>query len=178
MNPIQKLMAEHQNILRGISAIELKIKTFEENGKIDPEFIKMAIDFIRSYADKYHHAKEEDILFIFMEKAGFSRDSGPIAVMLYEHDEGRDYIRKLEIANSRYADGDSSASAEIIENSLAYSSLLRGHIQKEDNVLYPMAVKLLGESMIEKMGSDFKRVDREMEGMEIKYLQILSKMSE
>jgi hemerythrin-like domain-containing protein len=177
MNPIQKLMTEHQSILKAISIIESKIKAFESDGKIDTQFIITAIDFIRNYADKYHHAKEEDILFVQMGKAGFPIDSGPIAVMLHEHDEGRGYVANLEAANTRYSDGILGAADEIIENAMAYSMLLRGHIQKEDNVLYPMAIKLLGESVIEQMSVEFERVDREFEHTQSKYLQILASMS-
>jgi hemerythrin-like domain-containing protein len=173
MNPIQKLMAEHQIILRGIGAIESIIKQIEAGEKADTDLISMAIDFIRNYADKYHHAKEENILFARMEKAGFPKDTGPVAVMLYEHDEGRKFISGLEIAISRFENGDESARCEIITNGTAYTSLLRNHIQKEDNILYPMAVNLLGDGVISQMQTAFDDVESSFPGLEAKYLKIL-----
>jgi hemerythrin-like domain-containing protein len=176
MDPIDKLKAEHQIILKGLAVLDSKINAIEKGAKVDTEFFKMAIDFIRSYADKYHHAKEEDILFVFMEKAGFSRQTGPIAVMLYEHDEGRQYIASLEKAITEYEQGNEAVKSEILENGAAYATLLRNHIQKEDNILYPMALNLLGKSVIDKMQKQFDEVENLQAGIEAKYLRVLESM--
>jgi hemerythrin-like domain-containing protein len=173
MNPIQKLMAEHQIILKGIAIFDKKLKEIESGEMVDTVFLKKAIDFIRNYADKYHHAKEENILFAKMEKAGFPKDTGPVAVMLYEHAEGREFISGLEIAISRYEDGDVSVRGEIIVNGTAYTSLLRNHIQKEDNILYPMAVNLLGDGVLSQMQAAFDDIESSFPGLETKYLKIL-----
>lgn len=89
MSPIEKLMDEHKNILTGLDILEQNADLLEEGKKIDPEFFTKIIDFIRNYADKYHHAKEETILFVKLEKAGFPIEGGPVGVMLEEHDQGR-----------------------------------------------------------------------------------------
>lgn len=172
MNPIQKLMAEHQIILKGIAILDGKLKEIESGEVVDTDFLKKAIDFIRNYADKYHHAKEENILFAKMEKAGFPKDTGPVAVMLYEHDEGRNFISGLEIAISRFEDGNEPARGEIIASGTAYTSLLRNHIQKEDNILYPMAMNLLGDGVIGQMQAAFDDVEASQADIEEKYLKI------
>lgn len=176
MNPIQKLKTEHQIILRGIGAMEEKTRLLASGENVSGDFFELAIDFIRNYADKYHHAKEENILFVRMEKAGFPRNSGPVAVMLYEHDEGRKYIAELEKANKLYSNGNQAARSDIIANSAAYTTLLRSHIQKEDNILYPMAINMLGESMISQMQVEFDEVEKRMAGIEAKYIGILDNM--
>lgn len=176
MNPIQKLMAEHQIILQVITLMESKIQALERGEKVGSKFFEFAIDFIRNYADKYHHAKEEDILFVRMGKAGFSKESGPIAVMLYEHDEGRQYIVELEKANTLYAQGNETAKYEIITNASAYAALLRNHIQKEDNILYPMAINLLGESVINLMQAEFDEAEMRQAGVESKYQKLIDSM--
>ncbi|UCE67484.1 MAG: hemerythrin domain-containing protein [Candidatus Zixiibacteriota bacterium] len=176
MDPIEKLMDEHQNILAGIDILARNADRLEKGEKVDPRFFNEAIDFIRNYADRYHHAKEEDILFKKMEKAGFPVEGGPIAVMLSEHDQGRHYVRAMEKANERYIVGDKSAVNEIAENAKSYVYLLRAHIDKEDRILYPMARNALGESGIEAMRPDFDRVEKEKSGTEEKYKALLKEL--
>jgi hemerythrin-like domain-containing protein len=176
MNPIEKLMAEHRNILRGLDLLEGGALELENGIEVSPKFFIAAIDFIRNYADRYHHAKEEDILFIRMGEAGFSPEAGPVAVMLYEHNQGRAFVSNLERANNRYATGEKEAVGEIIKNAIAYVNLLRAHIQKEDMILYPMAENALGERGINSMKPDFEKVEREETGIEQKYLDLLKAM--
>ena len=176
MGPIEKLMDEHQNILKGISFLENGCDRLEKGDNIPADFFVSMIDFIRNYADKYHHAKEEDILFIRMEKAGFPSGGGPIAVMLAEHVQGRDFVAGMEEACGKYAGGDKSSAKVIVENGRGYVYLLRQHIEKEDKILYPMAVDVLGENGIDAMQADFDKVEEEKAGTEQKYKELLDKL--
>jgi hemerythrin-like domain-containing protein len=176
MNPIEKLKDEHKVILRGIDLLEKGATCLEQGENLSAEFFRKSIDFIRNYADKYHHAKEEDILFVRMGEIGFSPEMGPVAVMLQEHNQGRSYIAHMEQANERYAAGDISFIKDIIKNARGYAGLLRQHIQKEDLVLYPMAQNAFGEAGIEKMQLDFARVEQKQNGIEQKYIGILNEL--
>jgi hemerythrin-like domain-containing protein len=176
MNPIEKLKAEHQIILRGIDILEKGAKQLEEGINISPDYFRKSIDFIRNYADKYHHAKEEDILFVRLGKAGFPTQAGPVAVMLHEHNLGRGFVSGLENATEKYAVGDKTAIAEIIQNAHSYAELLRQHIRKEDMVLYPMAENAFGEAGVDQMRPEFEQIEKEQSGIEAKYLGILKMM--
>jgi hemerythrin-like domain-containing protein len=176
MKPIEKLKAEHQVILRGIGLLEKGADQLENGREISPEYFRNAIDFIRNYADKYHHAKEEDILFVRLGKAGFPTQAGPVAVMLHEHELGRGFISALEKATEKYATGDQKAINEIVRNAHAYAELLRQHIRKEDMVLYPMAENALDEAGAEQMQTEFDKVEAEKSGIEARYLAILKQM--
>ncbi len=176
MNPIEKLVNEHKNILKGISILESSSNKLESGEAISSDIFAGLIDFIRNYADKYHHAKEEDILFVSMEKAGFPVQAGPVGVMLAEHDEGRGYLQAMEKANLRYASGETAVINEIVENARGYIYLLRQHINKEDNILYPMAQNALGQSGIDAMVPKFDQVEKEKAGVEKKYLGLLEKL--
>jgi hemerythrin-like domain-containing protein len=91
------------------------------------------------FADKCHHGKEEDILFVAMTAMDMPQDSGPVAVMLAEHDEGRQYTAGFRSAAEQMKNGDAAAAADVVRNVYDYVNLLREHINKEDRVLYPMA---------------------------------------
>jgi hemerythrin-like domain-containing protein len=177
MNPIEKLMAEHQNILKGLDLLERGAVRIERGGDVSPDFFRAAVDFIRNYADKYHHAKEEDILFVHMAEVGFSPEMGPVAVMLYEHNQGRGYVTGLANATEKYASGDKNAAQEIVKNALAFANLLRQHINKEDTILYPMAESALGIAGIDRMRSDFDKVEEEKAGIEDRYLKMLEALN-
>lgn len=176
MNPIEKLEAEHQNILKGISLLQEGADRLEKGADISADFFRKLTDFIRNYADKYHHAKEEDILFVRLEKSGFPTDTGPVGVMLFEHDQGRGYVSKMIDAVEKYDSGDSSAVDAIVENAHGYIYLLRQHIEKEDKVLYPMASNALGSAGIEAMQDDFDRVEKEKTGTEERYAGLLQEL--
>jgi hemerythrin-like domain-containing protein len=176
MNPIEKLKAEHQIILQGIDLMEKGAARLEKGENIPADYFRKAIDFIRNYADRYHHAKEEDILFVRLEQVGFSSRMGPIAVMLAEHDQGRGFISALERANEKYASGHKTAAADIVTNARNYATLLKLHIQKEDMVLYPMAENALGDAGVEQMQPDFDKVEGEKAGTEQKYIAILAEL--
>jgi hemerythrin-like domain-containing protein len=176
MNPIEKLEAEHQNILKGISLLQEGADRLEKGDKVSADFFRKLIDFIRNYADKYHHAKEEDILFVRMEKAGFPTSGGPVGVMLFEHDQGRGFVSKMADAVEEYGSGENSVVSTIVENAQGYVYLLRQHIEKEDKVLYPMAANALGDPGVEAMQGDFDRVEKEKTGTEEKYTGLLKEL--
>ncbi len=150
------LMDEHKNILKLIEALDKEAGFLESGKQINKEFFIKAIDFIRSYADKFHHAKEEDILFKEFTKAAEEGcvHCNPVEQMLHEHDLGRGFVKGVEEALKE------NNKTKLAENAKGYVNLLKEHIFKEDNILYPMAERALGkqeENMIKK----FMEVEKE-----------------
>ncbi len=156
MNAIQILVAEHERIL---SMIEVS-KVIVNNSNADNlplDDVEKIVDFIRNFADKYHHMKEEDELFIEMGKNGMPVNAGPIGVMLHEHNEGRAYVKQVTEAIDKLKAGDKSAYPVIKENLMNYGELLTNHIYKENNILYPMAEKLLPKDIMDAMVVSFEK---------------------
>lgn len=170
MNITQVLSEEHQNILKVIDGVLKECNEIEKGKDLDKGYFAEVIDFIKNYADGYHHAKEEDILFKAMLENVENLHCNPIPVMLHEHDEGRQYIKNLEegIANSD--------KEHILTNARGYCFLLQDHIYKEDNVLYPMAEAALSEAQKEEVQAKYKQVKDELfSATEIqKYLDLVS----
>lgn len=120
MNATEQLKEEHQAIkwmLRIMSAICEQIQAGEP---ANTEHLEHIVEFIRVFADKCHHGKEEDLLFVAMEQAGVPKQGGPIGVMLTEHTWGRNYIQGLSQAVAAYQAGDQAAAAQIVENARGY----------------------------------------------------------
>jgi hemerythrin-like domain-containing protein len=138
MDAIETLMAEHQQILGAIAALEGFAGEVLHGGG-DPAELAQFVTFIREFADAHHHAKEEDLLFVAMVEAGFPRDSGPIGVMLHDHAVGRQHVGVLAEVARAPSPWTAADRERLHAAALGYASLLRAHIQKEDGILYPMA---------------------------------------
>lgn len=141
------LMAEHRLILRMIGLLEKHALETAAGRFCNWQFYRDGIDFIRSYADRFHHAKEENVLFTALIANGMPKEHSPVAAMLMEHDQGRRFVRAMELAVHEAQDGRAEAYQAIADNALGYAALLRDHIGKEDTILYPLSERLLPEVM-------------------------------
>ena len=138
MNAIELLMQEHQLILRAIDALDAFAATVQ-GGAGEKSELGAFVRFIREFADARHHGKEEDILFAAMVAAGFPRHGGPIAVMLMDHEAGRAHVSTLARKADQPGEWSGEDRAAVVGAARGYAELLRGHIRKEDSILYPMA---------------------------------------
>ncbi len=146
--PVKKLVDEHVKIKKLLSRIPAIIEGLESKDMIDRKLIESAVYFIQNYADKFHHAKEEDILFKYADET-----LEIISVMHEDHKAGRSFV-KLVLA------GLEEESKEKISNGLkGYKNLLTEHIRKEDEILYPwidrgLTTRQVGELMVKFSESD------------------------
>ena len=164
MRPTDTLKAEHRVIERVLAVLNRASDKLARNEPVDAAVFTQSVDFIRNFADRYHHAKEEDSLYRRMGERGFPMDSGPIAVMLAEHEEGRRYVRGLADAAERYGRGDQAAMDEIVHNARGYADLLAQHIQKEDNILYEIADSRLSPADQSDLEQRFEHKEQETIG--------------
>jgi hemerythrin-like domain-containing protein len=173
-------MHEHKAILLVLAAAEREVLGIQATGRVDAEKIRKFLDFFQNFADRCHHAKEERHLFKAMQGHGFPVGSGPIAVMLHDHDEGRRRLAAVAEALPAAESGDAEALTSLSRNLLAYVELLRGHIAKEDNVLYPMADRLFGPEEQQVLGEAFEKVEAEEigEGVHERYHRLAHELAE
>ena len=157
MTPTEILMDEHQLILAVLDSLEEGADRLDSGDKVDADFFLDAAEFVADFADKCHHAKEEDILFVAMTAMDMPQDSGPVAVMLAEHEEGRQYTAGFRAAAEQMKDGDAAAAADVIRNVFDYVNLMREHNNKENNVLFPMAEQIIPADVMANVTADFQR---------------------
>ena len=178
MKLTHNLMEEHKLINRMIDVLESAANQLEENKEITPDIFDKAADFIRTFADKFHHAKEEDILFKEMIKKGMPEKDSPVEAMLIEHEQGREFVKGLIKATAEFKEGNKKKAKEIIENARGYIELLREHIDKEDNILYPLAEKMFTKSEKEKQLDKFKEAEISKGGNKTvsKYMELVKEL--
>ena len=140
------LMEEHQLILRMLTLLETNAQRVERADFNDWSFFSAAIDFIRTFADRYHHAKEEEVLFVALVNNGMPEKRSPIEAMHIEHEQGRAHVRGMEAALTHIQAGQLEQIPTLVHHARGYAALLRDHINKEDTILYPLAERVLPES--------------------------------
>ncbi|HEY5470183.1 MAG TPA: hemerythrin domain-containing protein [Bacteroidales bacterium] len=128
--------------------------------KPDIEHIENIIDIIRNFADGLHHAKEENLFFPALENKGFSAKQGPVAVMLHEHIQGRNFVKGIVENLELYKNGDNAAITGIYHNMSGYADLLLNHITKENNVLFRMADNTLSHIEQKNLLSQFEEIEQ------------------
>jgi hemerythrin-like domain-containing protein len=172
MKATEILMAEHTVINRVLDTLELAADAAEKGIPVRPGFFIDSADFIRGFADGCHHRKEEGVLFKMMVANGISEQGGPVGMMLSEHEQGRVYTRGMRTAAQAWEAGDDGAREQVVENALGYVGLLRQHIQKENNVLFPMADRVIPQADHDAVFDGFEQVEHEEtgEGVHEKYL--------
>ena len=161
MKAIDVLMGEHRVIERVLDALEAAADALDRDQPVRPGFFLEAADFIAGFADGCHHHKEEDVLFDAIVTSGLPAEQGPIPVMLLEHEMGRAFTRKMRDAARQLTQGDATAARQVVKNAKGYVALLRNHIMKEDEVLFPMADQLLSPEGQDQVLQRFARIERE-----------------
>lgn len=172
----QVLIEEHRLILRMIDLLEQHTRLVAEGRSRDWDFFQEAVDFVRYFADRFHHAKEEDVLFRALVKNGMPEKNSPVAAMLMAHDQGRAHICALETAAQKARDGGPDQLSVIVENAYGYAALLRDHIAKEDGILYPLAERVLPEEVRPAMVAAYRRAAESASGVEMHYRQMVERL--
>ena len=164
-NATEVLMSEHRGIERMLTALEREIPRLEAGDATPLPVFVQGVDFLRGFADRCHHHKEEQHLFPTLAAKGVPVEGGPIGVMLQEHDQGRAYIRAMGAAIERYQAGEQAALKDLAAAARGYTQLLRQHIWKEDNVLFPIANQALSADEQQTLSETFERVEVEVMGV-------------
>jgi len=158
------LRKEHEDILDMLDAAEEIAWRLDRGERVPPETVDCLLEFFRLFADRCHHGKEEELLFPLLEEKGMRLESGPIGVMLFEHDEGRALIRQMEESAQAYARGTVGSGARWATAAHGYVALFNAHISKENNVLFPLADRLLGDVEQKLLAHAFEKVEQEKMG--------------
>jgi len=157
------LMIEHRLIERMLSVIKDELAEIKSKNKVDPVFVDIAVDFIRVYADRTHHGKEEDILFRELTNKSLStKDRQAMNELIEDHVFGRQTTKALVDANSRYRHGDEAALTDIAEKLQILVEFYPKHIEKEDKVFFPASRAYFTDEEDQAMLAEFWEFDRKV----------------
>lgn len=156
MRVTESLERDHELILRALDLLEGVMDRAAEGAEIPGARALSFIDFFRSFADGYHHHKEEEALFPALRDVGLVP---PVMVMLGEHEQGRALLKSMEAALPALT-GPIEGRAHFAALARDYADLLRAHIEKENNVLFQMASRALSPATSAAILDSFAELDR------------------
>lgn len=163
MKPIAPLMVEHRLIERMVELIGIELSEIERGKDPNGPFIAAAVDFFRTYADRTHHGKEEDILFRELSAKGLSAEHKKmVGELMEEHVNARKWVSALSEANARYSKGYKEELTDIISSMKELFELYPWHIEKEDRHFFIPAMSYLSEEEQVAMLREFYSFDRNM----------------
>ena len=160
MSVSEILMSEHRVIEQVLGCLDKMADGAFERQTLDTADARDAIEFLRNFADTCHHKKEEDRLFPARERCGIPRDAGPTAVMRHEHEIGRAHVRRMDEALTAHEKGDRDALGRFAFEARGFTELLRDHIAKEDQVLFPMAERMIPPPAMKELLASFDHAQR------------------
>ena len=163
--PMKKMVDEHTLIKRFLALIPKVIEYVNLETDEGLELINNGINFIRNYADKYHHAKEEDQTFKY-----FDESLEILKVIRKDHVKVRAHVKAMLEAIKQ------KDKEKLAEHLTAYSEILPEHIKKEDEILYPWMDRNLTTTQIGKLYSKFNEIDTEYGDAPIKHLKFIEKL--
>lgn len=157
------LMIEHRLIEKMLKAIQRTLEYVEQTQAVDPYFVDTAVDFIRMYADRTHHGKEEDILFRELKKKPLSdEDRQVMDKLIADHNFCRNTTKALVEANTRYREGNKTALGEVTAHLKTLVEFYPIHIKKEDDVFFPASRAYFSDMEDQAMLNEFWEFDRRM----------------
>ena len=158
--PGQDLIHEHKAILIALNVIEQMYKRVQNDKVIDNKDIEKMIEFLKVFADKCHHGKEEDYLFPALEEAGVKNQNGPIGVMLDQHKQGREFIKQMQESISNKLINKNA----FVDAASSYVRLLRNHIEKENTFLFPVINAKLSLPKQQELLNNFEKLENDVIG--------------
>jgi hemerythrin-like domain-containing protein len=158
--PIDILVAEHRTIEKVSVAMLATADGIDAGQEPDIAALEQTVEFLRSFADKRHHGKEEDLLFPALARRGVPSTGCPIGGLVLEHQKGRAMVTELADAIAALRNGEPSAKPRISAGLRALGTFYTNHIWKEDQLLFPLAQRLLTPEDNAALQRDFEAVER------------------
>jgi len=158
-SPIQMLEDEHLVIAKVVGAAPVLADRLEAGQTMDVETLQGVVEFMRTFADKCHHGKEEELLFPLLGKKGVPLQGCPVGVLMMEHSKGRILVKGLADAAEAYQKGDHGGKQAVIQALRGIAELYPNHIWKEDYLLFPLTNKVLSPEEQQALYQQFEQVE-------------------
>lgn len=161
ITPLEDLKSEHRIIERALAALERATERLTHGVDVPVNTLEQALSFVRGFADGCHHAKEEHGLFPVLSSKSPAIEGGPVRVLTEDHEAGRGLMRDLERALEAMRAGRAEGAPEAARALKSYTHMLRRHIAKEEEILFPLSEGLLTAEDAARLEARFRSVEEE-----------------
>ena len=176
--PTHLLRHEHRVIEQAMRALEGMRFRIRAGGIVPGVELSKLLDFIRNYADRFHHAREETHLFPALEEVGIQDENGPLTFLRGEHETERRLLSDLELAVEEYRhDPDDPASgAELVSVAYQYKDHLIEHMRQEEAILFRLAEEMLDDRVKDALVHIFAEENAEAPERSLRYEQLVKEL--
>ncbi len=178
MNATENLIKDHNAIVVMLSIMDKVADIIREDKMVDIEDVDDIVDFIKIFISSCHHIKEENHLFPALVNKGINSENGQIGNMLIEHSASNKYISNIEDGIVNYKSGYQSSLLQIAQGISNYTFLLRTHINKENNMLFPLADNLLSRETQIELLNKFEQTEEDIVGKSNKFYRLLEQLKD
>lgn len=158
-SPTQMLEDEHRVIAKVVGAAPVLADRLEAGQVVDAATLQGMVEFMRTFADQCHHAKEEELLFPLLEKKGVPMQGCPVGALIAEHMRGRALVHELASAVDGYSRGERATQEAVVNSLRGLAKLYPSHIWKEDYLLFPLTNKVLSPAEQQALYQQFEQVE-------------------
>jgi hemerythrin-like domain-containing protein len=168
LSPTDILRREHRLILQGLASVESLEAECRETRRLDPAWARAILSFLQGFVDRVHHAKEEELLFsalgrISSDGAAAAQDGlgDVVASCLAKHRQGRIHLEGMRLALTAVEARSDAAVNRFAVHAILYATILREHIQEEEERAFPRLERILDEPYRRAALVEFAQVDFE-----------------
>lgn len=158
--PTENLEREHRYIEKVVKACLAVSEGLDSGQTVDADLLRRIVDFMRTYADRCHHGKEELLLFPALVRNGVPMTGCPIGALTAEHVQGRRLVGGLADSLALLENAEAEAGKGILESLRGINRLYPNHIWKEDYLVFPMTLKVLKGNDLADLQIKFEKVEQ------------------
>lgn len=158
-SPTQMLEDEHLVIAKVVGATSILADRLDAGQAVDVDTLQRVVEFMRTFADKCHHGKEEELLFPLLSRKGVPMQGCPVGVLTMEHGKGRILVKGLADAAEAYQKDGPGGKQAVIQALRGIAELYPNHIWKEDYLLFPLTNKVLDPEEQQELQQQFEDVE-------------------
>jgi hemerythrin-like domain-containing protein len=178
MDPIENLKAEHERILLMVDVLERMSEKIGSGESVQTDHLEQVLEFLEIFAGKRHQDKEDEYLFTAIREAGGPAEEGLIAAMLSEHSRGRGFIEEMKKLLDHCKKGEPGSLMVLTTPALQYVNLIESHIWKENNILFPIAEKIVSADTLASLAGKYDKFDEEVpQGTNEEFRETIEKLS-
>jgi hemerythrin-like domain-containing protein len=155
-DPYAVLAREHRLIERALDVLGRLCEASRRSKGLNAADATQLIQFLRDFADRTHHLKEERILFPAIESRTFFPGCG----LASEHQLGRERVKGMADAVERSLRGDAEGVRAFLRQARSLIGMLRAHIAKEDDCLAGVAHRAFSREEGERLTQEFDEMER------------------
>jgi len=164
MSATADLRSEHVGVGRMLGVMDAMAARLQAGEAVPADDVAQTVEFLQVFVDQCHHTKEEKLLFPAISAANITSAQDAIAILLGDHDHGREAVARMAAATERLVAGDESGKAELLAVIPGYTQLLHAHIRREESDCFDVADRELPAAVQEELVAGYERIERDVVG--------------